>query len=411
MAWDSYTKLMLHMNGADGSTVFTDEIGHSFTAYGNAQIDTAQSKFGGASGLFDGTGDYIITANHADWDFGTGDWTIDFWVRRDGAQTNFNGLVCAALSSLSGWVICIYTDGNKPRLVSNASGGWALDIDSNTALADLTWTHLAVVRYGNTVTMYLNGTSVGSRDCTGYTYNSAGTGLTAGRTYTDADTSYFKGWLDEVRISKGIARWTANFTPPTGEYTGINDETGKLQVILAAQGKTDIQTMLETAKLQVVLAAQGEFDGWAFNELGREQVILAVLGEADSYAYNELGLLQVILAAQGKTDIQTMLETAKLQVALAAQGKTDIQTMLETAKLQVLLAAQGETEHLSLGELGKEQVILAVLGEADQYGFIETGKLQVILAQIGISTVFNLQKVRLQGAVRNLPSVRELEAL
>ena len=174
------------------------------------------------------------------------------------------------------------------------------------------------------------------------------------------------------------------------EYTATYDETAKLQVVLAAQGKTDIQAMAETAKLQVVLAAQGE---------------------ADSLPYLELGKEQVILAAQGKTDIQAMAETAKLQVVLAAQGKTDIQTMLETAKLQVVLAAQGEAEHLTLGELARQQVILAVLGEADQYGFIETGKLQVILAQIGISTVWNIQKARLQGAVRNLPSARELEAL
>lgn len=216
------------------------------------------------------------------------------------------------------------------------------------------------------------------------------------------------------------------------EYTVQYDETGKLQVILAAQGKTDIQTMLETAKLQVVLAAQGKTDTMLLPELGKLQVVLAAQGEFDSYAYNELGLLQVMLAAQGEAesltlgelgreqvllavlgeaDIQTMLETAKLQVVLAAQGITATQAMLETAKLQVLLAAQGETEHLALGELGREQVILAVLGEADQYGFIETGKLQVILAQIGISTVWNIRRVRLQGAVRNLPSVRELEAL
>jgi hypothetical protein len=195
------------------------------------------------------------------------------------------------------------------------------------------------------------------------------------------------------------------------EYIATYDETAKLQVVLAAQGKTDIQAMAETAKLQVVLAAQGEADGFAYLELGKEQVILAAQGKTDIQAMAETAKLQVVLAAQGKTDIQAMIETAKLQVVLAAQGKTDIQTMLETAKLQVVLAAQGEAEHLTLGELARQQVILAVLGEADQYGFIETGKLQVILAQIGISTVWNIQKARLQGAVRNLPSARELEAL
>ena len=51
------------------------------TAVNQAQIDTAQSKFGGASGLFDGTGDYLSSADSADWAFGSGDFTIDFWLR------------------------------------------------------------------------------------------------------------------------------------------------------------------------------------------------------------------------------------------------------------------------------------------------------------------------------------------
>src|SRR3972149_9214360 len=66
---DSYTKLLLHMDGANGSTTFTDEMGQAVTANGNAQISTAQSKFGGASGLFDGTGDYLSVPASADWDF------------------------------------------------------------------------------------------------------------------------------------------------------------------------------------------------------------------------------------------------------------------------------------------------------------------------------------------------------
>ena len=64
---DGYTVALLHMDGADTSTTFTDESGKTWTANGNAQIDTAQSVFGGASGLFDGTGDYLSASDHADW--------------------------------------------------------------------------------------------------------------------------------------------------------------------------------------------------------------------------------------------------------------------------------------------------------------------------------------------------------
>jgi hypothetical protein len=68
--------------------------------------------------------------------------------------------------------------------------------------------------------MYLNGSPVGSKDVTGWAINSAGAGLVIGRAFMDSDGYYFKGWLDELRISKGVARWTSNFTPPTSAYTG-----------------------------------------------------------------------------------------------------------------------------------------------------------------------------------------------
>ena len=82
-AFASIAELILHYDGIDGSTTFTDSTTrHTITAYQQAQIDTAQSKFGGASGLFDGTGDYVAaTDNLADFNFGTDPFTVDFWVR------------------------------------------------------------------------------------------------------------------------------------------------------------------------------------------------------------------------------------------------------------------------------------------------------------------------------------------
>lgn len=87
---DQYTKLLLHCDGADASTTFTDasQAAHgNATPNGNAQVDTAQSKFGGASALFDGTGDFLSYADHADWHFGSGDFMADFWVRFNSVST------------------------------------------------------------------------------------------------------------------------------------------------------------------------------------------------------------------------------------------------------------------------------------------------------------------------------------
>src|SRR3990167_8969973 len=83
-SFDSYTKLLLHGDGSDASTTITDEIGKTVTAVGNAQLDTAQKKFGTASILLDGTGDYATVPDSDDWNFGAGDFTIDFWVRFNG---------------------------------------------------------------------------------------------------------------------------------------------------------------------------------------------------------------------------------------------------------------------------------------------------------------------------------------
>jgi len=193
------------------------------TAWGNAQIDTVQSKFGGASGLFDGTGDCLSLANSADWDFGTGDWTIDFWIRRNGNQVDYAGILGAALSTPTGYVIHFGSAAtgtqNKIRITSKASGVWNTELTTTAAISDATWTHIAFVRNGNTLTVYVDGVVSASKDITGYTYNSAASGLVIARLYTNIDSYYFNGWLDEFRVSKGVARWTANFSPPSAPYT------------------------------------------------------------------------------------------------------------------------------------------------------------------------------------------------
>lgn len=212
---DSYSKVLLHCDGADASTTFTDESGKTWTADGNAQIDTAQQKFGTASGLFDGTGDRVSTPNSADFDFGTGDWTIDFWIRKNGTKA-YPGIIGTEVSPTSqGWNIALGNSDNKVRVVWDN----AVKILTAGTIADLTWTHVAVVRYGNTVKVYLGGTAdANTDDCTGDSIDSDAGGAAIGRLTTNVDNYYWNGWIDEVRVSKGIARWTANFTPPTMAY-------------------------------------------------------------------------------------------------------------------------------------------------------------------------------------------------
>src|SRR3990167_11367752 len=224
---DEYTVLLLHCDGADASTTFSDSSpsNKTVTANGNAQIDTAQSKFGGASGLFDGTGDYLTVPDSADWNFAGGDFTIDFQARW--ADQSGTTVLCASWDDFAsaadkGWRFRLtaadalsfdYTT-NGSTEVSASFGTWSPSIN--------TWYHIALIRSGTDLKCFIDGVQQGS------TYNistdsifNAAELLFVGAVNNSSTgaTGFHNGWFDEFRISKGIARWTANFTPPADAYS------------------------------------------------------------------------------------------------------------------------------------------------------------------------------------------------
>lgn len=217
---DANTVLLLHADGAAASTYFPDSSPspHAVTAGGNAQVDMAQSEFGGAAALFDGSTSYLSVADSADWAFGAGDFTIDFWVRfanttgdqylvsqikADNTDRSF-----AVLKTSGGSVQVAYSS-NGSSWVSTPSFAWAPAAD--------TWYHVAVVRSGVDLKVFVNGVQAGA------THNIAAAVLfDSSRPLMvgaqDAASNFLNGWLDEVRVSKGVARWTTGFTPPTAPY-------------------------------------------------------------------------------------------------------------------------------------------------------------------------------------------------
>lgn len=220
---DNYTKLLLHCDGADGSTNFIDSSfsGKTITAVGNAQIDTAQYKFGGASALFDGNGDRLSVPDSDDWAFGSGNFTIDFWVRfntfpAEGVRAMFYSQNDGAGNYMQ-FMIGLNSGVKQMLFRALASGidittGW-FNVTMNTA----TWYHIALVRTGNDFKIFQDGTQIIT-----ITDTDAMPNITANLVIGDwaGQTGYcLNGWIDEFRVSKGIARWTANFTPPTGPYS------------------------------------------------------------------------------------------------------------------------------------------------------------------------------------------------
>lgn len=205
---------LLHFDGADGSTTFTDQTGKTWTAAGNAQIDTAQSQFGGASGLFDGAGDYISTPNHADWDFGSGDFTIECFVRRNSAALGH--VVGKWSTSNRGWVIFIKADGNA-QFSYSTTGSNFIDAVGTIPIPLSTWVHVAAVRSGATVTVYVGGVQAVVHNIGASTIFNSTRVLEVG---LENSIGYapFDGWLDELRITKGVARYVTDFTPPVAAF-------------------------------------------------------------------------------------------------------------------------------------------------------------------------------------------------
>jgi hypothetical protein len=207
---DSYTKMLMHFDGSSGSTNFIDECYHWVMPNGNVQISSSNSKFGGSSVYFDGNGDYLEIPSSSDFDILGGDFTIDFWFKA---------------MDLSGKIMAFAVkDGTfYLNLENNKIIAWAppCRITSNFTLTDYSWHHFALVRSGAEQKLFIDGFLDSSITTDNPPYFSQFYNVYVGRYATNTERD-FKGYIDEFRISKGVARWTSNFTPPDIPY--INRE-------------------------------------------------------------------------------------------------------------------------------------------------------------------------------------------
>ena len=226
MADDVYfanTPLLLNCNGADSSTTFTD-LSYSpktVTANGNAQVKVAQSVFGGASLRTDGTGDYLSVASTTDFDFGLGDFTIEFWARLDTATPAANKVLItkgyASPAAASPWVIFQIPSGEINFYASADSSTWGVvsALTLKAAPAANTWYHLAVTRESGVFRAFCDGVLTSSYTSAVAIQVTTGNIMIGGST-TSGDS--LAGYMDDIRITKGVARYVAAFTPPVAEF-------------------------------------------------------------------------------------------------------------------------------------------------------------------------------------------------
>ncbi|PJI07030.1 MULTISPECIES: LamG domain-containing protein [Clostridium] len=204
---DIYTKLLMHM---DNSTI-KDECGHTVTSNG-VTLNTNNKKFGDSSAYFNGSS-YLSIPNPDYFCFGKEDFTIDFWMNLSVYQSNkyfvsFNQDHNFGLATSN-------TIGNSLCLMLGNGGGWIQGIETgeNTVLTN-TWQHVALVRSGKIITLYLDGVSKISMNVGDYSLLNPNSIVTIGS--APWFSSYINGYIDEFRVSH-MARWTGNFTPPTRE--------------------------------------------------------------------------------------------------------------------------------------------------------------------------------------------------
>jgi hypothetical protein len=199
----------------------------NISVFGNTAVSTTQSKFGLGSIVFDGTGDYLKINSNSDFQFGTGDFTVEGWAYRatTGVAVSLFDFRSAATQTAP-WLY-IGTGGSLLYVVNSSN---RISTGSGTIGAG-SWYHVAVSRSGTDTRVFVNGTQAGSTYTD--TNNYIQSPLTIGSRYTGAN-EFFNGYIDELRVTKGLARYTSNFTAPTAAFVNDGD------TVLLIHGDTDI---------------------------------------------------------------------------------------------------------------------------------------------------------------------------
>lgn len=199
---------MSNFQGTNGSTTFVDEkAGKTMTAAGDAQLDTSFKLNGVSSLKLDGTGDYVTIGASADFNFGgADDFCVEAWVWVD--STDYGGAI-----------YCMNPRNHYVGFVGSATtytGNGIINSNvANFSSSANQWTHVAHVRLNNIHTLYFGGVAVNTSAFTTQSFGSSTSVPLLGR-----DPSYgeSKMWMNGIRVTKGQARYTANFTPPSGLF-------------------------------------------------------------------------------------------------------------------------------------------------------------------------------------------------
>ena len=175
----------------------------------SAQINTSVKKYGTGSLSFNGSTDYLTTKSNVVMQLGSGNFTVEFWMYATTLSPSYQRIVTTTNGAFGSTDFTIRTQSAQIQVFCGSTTNYG-----GVSLSTNTWIHIAVVRNGtgtNNITTYINGTSAFQFTST----DNITTPIQFVGGYYSSGSEYFTGYLDDVRITKGYARYTANFTPPT----------------------------------------------------------------------------------------------------------------------------------------------------------------------------------------------------
>jgi YD repeat-containing protein len=260
---DSHATALLHLDGAAGSTTVTDSgsATRSWATAGTAALSAEQSRFGGTS-LKPGTG-AALADDLADFQFGSGEFTVEAWVYKTATPSGQRAIASLWDPDQCSWLM---GSNSSNQLVFNISTNKCTTVTFLTAgtIPSNAWTHVAVSRTGNSVLFFINGALAATRTFSGTMFQSTGIRMAIGAQGDLA--SPWPGHLDEVRITRGKAKYTAAFEVPAAPFTNPSEEVPQTPPMFDP-------------------AARARVQAWTYNEHGQVLTARDPLNHLTAYAY------------------------------------------------------------------------------------------------------------------------------
>jgi hypothetical protein len=201
----------LQVNGTSAA-IYDSSMIVTYETLGNSNSTTVIKKYGNSSMYFDGTGDYLLTPSSPTLNFGSSDFTVEGWVYPTSLSSDW--FIISAVGS-GGFFVGFSSVQTVGFGWGRAAVAWDYRVASTATIN--TWQHVAVTRSGTSMRLFVNGVQQGTTQTISTAYNLGTSGTSIG---SQGANYYLTGYLDDLRVTNGVARYTSNFTPPTTPFIG-----------------------------------------------------------------------------------------------------------------------------------------------------------------------------------------------